>query len=313
MKNAFVPMLFLFLAVTACKEDKQSAEKVELNSAADRLAYSLGADHARSISESGDPYFGKYNVEEIVKGFEIGLKEENSFDEACKATMKGLFGPTGQDFDTTYLKAGSLCLGKLSGMVFQTSWSQKGAMDKIDFKHVVIGFKHGLIGADTILGKAEQSQIIQDFFEDLNKINGTKMLENAKNMPNVVVTNSGIVLETIELGKGGKPAPGDDVLAHYILMNSMGDTLQSSFEMVEKYNQPLNPFSLAAVVSGWQEGMPLMNKGGKYRLYLPYNLAYGERGMFNQQTNSYDIQPYESLVFYIELIDYGKPGTISAK
>lgn len=303
-------MLFLLLATTACKETK-TEEKIELNSAADRLAYSLGADHARSISESGDPYFSRYNVEDIVKGFEIGLKDANAFDDACKATMNGLFGPQGQDFDTTYLKAGSLCLGKLSGMVFQTSWMKKGAMDKIDFKNVIIGFKHGLTGTDTVLDRTEQSQIIQDFFEDLNKINGTKMLDNAKKQANTQVTNSGIVLETIELGKGGKPAPGDDVLAHYILMNSMGDTLQSSFEMVEKYKQPLNPFSLAAVVPGWQEGMPLMNKGGKYKLYLPYNLAYGERGMFNQQTNSYDIQPYEALVFYIELIDYGKPGSLS--
>ncbi len=312
MRKILVPMLFLSFALTACKEDKP-VEKIELNSAADRLAYSLGADHARSISQSGDPYFSRYHLDEIVKGFEDGLKNENAFDEGCKSTMNGLFGPTGQAFDTTYLKEGSLCLGKLSGMVFQTSWKRKGAMDKIDYKNVIIGFKHGLTGADTVLSKADQSQIIQDFFEDLNKINGTKMLEKAKKQKNVEVTASGIVLETLELGKGGKPAPGDDVLAHYILMNSMGDTLQSSFEMVEKYNQPLNPFSLAAVVSGWQEGMPLMNKGGKYKLYLPYNLAYGERGMFNQQTNSYDIQPYESLVFYIELIDYGKPGTLSSK
>lgn len=303
-------MIFVLLAATACKETK-TEEKIELNSAADRLAYSLGADHARSISESGDPYFSRYNVDEIVKGFEIGLKDEKAFDDACKTTMNGLFGPTGQDFDTTYLKAGSLCLGKLSGMVFQTSWTRKGAMDKIDYKNVIIGFKHGLTGADTVVDRTEQSQIIQDFFEDLNKINGTKMLDNAKKKSSTEVTTSGIVLETIELGKGGKPAPGDDVLAHYILMNSMGDTLQSSFEMVEKYNQPLNPFSLAAVVPGWQEGMPMMNKGGKYKLYLPYNLAYGERGMFNQQTNSYDIQPYEALVFYIELIDYGKPGSLS--
>jgi FKBP-type peptidyl-prolyl cis-trans isomerase FkpA len=310
MKKVLAPMMFLLLATTACNETK-TEEKIELNSAADRLAYALGADHARSISESGDPYFSRYSVDQIVEGFEIGLKDEKAFDDACKTTMNGLFGPTGQDFDTTYLKAGSLCLGKLSGMVFQTSWMKKGAMDKIDFKNVIIGFKHGLTGADTVLDRTEQSQIIQDFFEDLNKINGTKMLDIAKKQSNSQVTSSGIILETIELGKGGKPAAGDDVLAHYILMNSMGDTLQSSFEMVEKFNQPLNPFSLAAVVPGWQEGMPMMNKGGKYKLYLPYNLAYGERGMFNQQTNSYDIQPYEALVFYIELIDYGKPGSLS--
>ena len=74
-------MLFILLSLTACKETNQE-EKIELNSASDRLAYALGADHARSISESGDPYFSRYNVDEIVKGFEIGLKDEKAFDDA---------------------------------------------------------------------------------------------------------------------------------------------------------------------------------------------------------------------------------------
>jgi FKBP-type peptidyl-prolyl cis-trans isomerase len=54
-----------------------------------------------------------------------------------------------------------------------------------------------------------------------------------------------------------------------------------------------------------------MKKGGKYRLYLPFQIAYGESGMFNPNTNSYDIQPYESLEFYIELINVGKPGSLT--
>lgn len=136
-------------------------------------------------------------------------------------------------------------------------------------------------------------------------------MEKAKKIPSAKITSSGLVLETLQAGKGGSPSAGDDVLAHYILMNSLGDTLQSSFEMVEKYKQPLNAFSLSGVVPGWQEGMPMMQKGGKYHLYLPFQLGYGEAGMFNPNTNSYDIQPYESLVFYIELINFGKPGTLT--
>jgi FKBP-type peptidyl-prolyl cis-trans isomerase FkpA len=148
---------------------------------------------------------------------------------------------------------------------------------------------------------------------DMNKQNGISMLENAKKLKNTVSTSSGLVLETLQEGKGGNPSPSDDVLAHYILMNSSGDTLQSSFKMVELYKQKLTAFSLLSVVPGWTEGIPMMKKGGKYKLYLPFHLAYGEQGMFNPQTQSYDIQPFESLVFYIELLNYGKAGSLTSK
>lgn len=311
MKKAILllPVFFLFLS---CGDKKtQDAEVVKLDSFTDKLSYSLGADHAHSISQSGDPYFDKYKIDELVKGFEEGFKNEKAFDEACNETMRKLYGPQGQHFDTTYIKEGSNCLGKLSGIVFQASWKKKGALEKINFKKAVIGFRHGLMKIDTLVSKADQSTMIQEFFQDLNKMNGTRLIDKAKKLPNAKVTPSGIVLETIQEGTGPNPEKGGDILAHYILMNSMGDTLQSSFEMVEKYKQPLNAFSLAGVVQGWQEGMPMMKKGGKYRLYVPFQLAYGDQGMFNPQSNSYDIQPYESLVFYIELLNCGKAGSLT--
>jgi FKBP-type peptidyl-prolyl cis-trans isomerase len=146
---------------------------------------------------------------------------------------------------------------------------------------------------------------------DIYKLNGLEMIENAKKTKGVLIHSSGIVVETVQQGFGTKPSKGDDVLAHYILMNATGDTLQNSYDLVKQYNQPLTAFSLNSVIIGWQEGMPLLNKGGKYRLYIPYNLAYGETGMYNPQSKSYDIQPYQSLVFFIELIDHGKPGTLT--
>lgn len=311
MKFHFIPVLFLFFACDSTEKTTASAEVVNLTTFEDKLSYSLGADHAHSISESGDPYFDKYKIDELVKGFEAGFTDSTVFDQACEETMRKLYGPEGQKFDTTYVNEGSNCLGKLSGIVFKASWKKKGALSKINFKKAVIGFRHGLMRIDTLVSKAEQGKMIQTFFEDLNKMNGTAMLEKARKLPNTVATASGIILQTLKAGNGGKPAPGDDILAHYILMNSMGDTLQSSFEMVNVYKQPLNAFSLNGVVPGWQEGMPMMQKGGTYKLYLPYQLAYGEAGMFNPQSNSYDIQPFESLIFYVELLNYGKPGTLT--
>jgi len=301
----------LLLLVFACSENKPVEKPVVLETFKDKLSYSLGADHARAISESGDPYFEKYDIDAMVKGFEAGLKNENAFDESCKGLMQKLYGPNGQQFDSTYAKSGSECLGKLSGVIFMTSWNKKKAMDRMDLQKVAIGFKHGLLKTDTIINSMEQGTMIQTFIEDLNKLNGTRLIEKAQKLPNTQATASGLVVETIAAGNGGHPAPGDDVLAHYILMNSLGDTLQSSFQMVEQYKQPLKAFSLAQVVAGWQEGMPMMQKGGKYRLYVPFQLGYGAQGMRNPQTGSYDIQPYETLMFYIELIDYGKPRSLT--
>jgi len=305
-----LPFLFLFVACGDKNEAKEE-EAVVLDTFKDKLSYALGADHAHSISESGDPYFEKYDIEELVKGFKAGVKDENAFDKGCKDIMQKLYGNQGQQFDSTYAKEGSNCLGKLSGIVFQASWKKKGALEKIDQEKAAAGFRHGLLKADTLIDKGEQAIMIKDFFEDLNKLNGARMMDEAKAKPNVKVTQSGLVLETLEEGKGGSPAKGDDVLANYILMNSLGDTLQSSFDMQKLYNQPLTAFSLSGVVQGWQEGMPMMKKGGKYLLYIPFHMGWGEAGAFNQRTNAYDIQPYESLVFYVELLNYGKPGSLT--
>lgn len=311
MRNSLVIVLSIFV-LFSCSETK-TEKALEFKNFKEKLSYTLGADHARAISESGDKNFDKYNIDEIVKGFDAGLKDENSFDEDCKNTMKSMFGQNGTTLDEKYIQAGSTCIGKISGIFFASGWKQKKAMNKIDMKLVKLGFEHGLRKTDTIIPRQEQASIVQNFMSDLNKQNGILMLENAKQLKNTISTTSGLVLETLQEGKGGSPGSTDDVLAHYILMNSSGDTLQSSFKMVEMYKQPLQAFSLTQVVAGWTEAFPMMKKGGKYKLYLPFHLAYGEQGMFNPQSQSYDIQPFESLVFYIELLNYGKAGSLTKK
>ncbi len=307
-----ISILSLSLIFVACTETK-TEETIKLTTFKDKLSYTLGADHARAISESGDRNFDKYVIEEIIAGFKIGLKDEKSFDENCKTTMQKLFGQSGKDFNQSYAKEGSNCIGKISGIFFSNGWKQKKAFSKIDMAKVLIGFEHGLRKIDTIVPRSEQATMVQEFMADLNRNNGIDMIENAKKKKNTQTTVSGVVLETLSIGKGANPTPTDDVLAHYIVMTSLGDTIQSSFEMVEMYKQPLQAFSLMGVVQGWTEGFPLMQKGGKYKLYVPFHLAYGEQGQFNEQRQAYDIQPYESLVFYIELINFGKTGSLTKR
>jgi FKBP-type peptidyl-prolyl cis-trans isomerase FkpA len=309
--NHFLGFILVSIILFSCSSKESAEDSVELKSFKDKISYSLGADHARAISESGDPNYSKYNLDKIIEGFAIGLKNEKAFDEGCKNSLLKLYGPSHKGFDEKHAEVGSECIGKLSGMVFNTSWRKNNGYDKIDLELVKVGFRHALEKRDTLIKRDEQSMMIQDFMFDMYKINGLEMIENAKAKKGVRISKNGVVIETIQEGTGSQPNPGDDVLAHYILMNSNQDTLQSSFDMVNIYKQPLAPFSLKSVIAGWQEGMPMLKKGGKYRLYIPYNLAYGEQGMYNPQTRRYDIPPFQSLIFYIELINHGKPGSLA--
>jgi len=135
------------------------------------------------------------------------------------------------------------------------------------------------------------------------KEKGKEVLEAAKKRPNTIVDPSGFVLTTLEEGKGPKVKEGADVQAHYILSNSSGEVIENSYMGSAQNNQPAPSFSLNGVVQGWQLGIPKMREGGRYKLVLPYNLAYGEQG--NQ-----GIQPYETLTFEIEVIKSGEPGSL---
>jgi FKBP-type peptidyl-prolyl cis-trans isomerase len=85
-------------------------------------------------------------------------------------------------------------------------------------------------------------------------------------------------------------------------MDSRGEVIENSY-MGAMQGRPAPIFSLNGVIKGWQEGVTEMQKGGRYRLYLPYNLAYGENG--NQ-----GIPPYETLTFEMEILNFGEAGSL---
>jgi len=152
----------------------------------------------------------------------------------------------------------------------------------------------GLIISSQILAQQERNSFAIE--------RGEKVIEIAKQKPNTKVGASGYVLETLEEGTGPKVKPGSDVQAHYILMDSRGEVIENSY-MGAMQGRPAPIFSLNGVIKGWQEGVPEMKKGGRYRLYVPYNLAYGETG--NQ-----GIPPYETLTFEMEILNFGEAGSL---
>lgn len=114
--------------------------------------------------------------------------------------------------------------------------------------------------------------------------------ENAKR-PGVKTTASGLQYEVIHEGNGVKPSANDEVEVHYVGTLVDGKEFDNSFKRGEPIKFPLN-----RVIKGWTEGLQLMKEGGKYKLFIPYELGYGERGAGN------DIPPYSTLIFEIELL-----------
>lgn len=116
------------------------------------------------------------------------------------------------------------------------------------------------------------------------------LAENAKK-EGVIVTASGLQYEIITKGEGATPTAADSIVINYIGKRTNGKEFDSSYSR----GRP-STFLLSELISGWVEGLQLMNVGSKFKFVIPPNLAYGSYGYGN-------IGPYEVLVFEVELLD----------
>ena len=124
------------------------------------------------------------------------------------------------------------------------------------------------------------------------KEDGEKFLAENKLRDGVKTTESGLQYEVIKLGKGKKPTAESTVKVHYEGTLIDGTVFDSSY----KRGEPIE-FPLSGVIQGWTEGLQLMPVGSTYKLYIPYQLGYGDRGA------GQSIPPYSALIFTVELLD----------
>lgn len=118
------------------------------------------------------------------------------------------------------------------------------------------------------------------------------LAENAKN-PDVHVTASGLQYTVLREGDGPKPKASNTVEVHYHGTFIDNKTFDSSYSRGVPIEFPLNQ-----VIAGWTEGVQLMSVGSSYKFYIPYHLAYGERGMPGA------IPGYAALIFEVELLGF---------
>ncbi|AOT08081.1 FKBP-type peptidyl-prolyl cis-trans isomerase [Pseudoalteromonas luteoviolacea] len=121
---------------------------------------------------------------------------------------------------------------------------------------------------------------------------GTAFLEENAKRAEVTVTESGLQYEVITTGEGDKPSADSTVRVHYHGTLINGTVFDSSYDRGQPAEFPVN-----GVIKGWTEALQLMTAGSKLRLYIPHDLAYGERGA------GASIAPYSTLIFDVELLE----------
>ena len=168
----------------------------------------------------------------------------------------------------------------------------------LEYADLAAGIKDVLEKNQPQISYQEAQQVLGKFFSELEqKIAGEAkaageafLAENAKR-EGVKVTDSGLQYEVLEATIGQKPKATDKVRVHYEGTLIDGTVFDSSYKRGESIT-----FGLNQVIKGWTEGLQLMSIGSKYKLYLPYQLAYGERGA------GANIPPYAALIFTVELL-----------
>ncbi|WP_316816329.1 FKBP-type peptidyl-prolyl cis-trans isomerase [Pedobacter nyackensis] len=171
-------------------------------------------------------------------------------------------------------------------------------LNSLNYELLIKGLKDGFGNATPLISKEKSQEAISKLFANVSKqkyapaiAEGKAFLEKNKLQTGVQVTASGIQYQVINRGTGIRPKATDTVLVNYkgTLLN--GKQFDSSYDRNEPLSLPLN-----GVIAGWTEGVQLMQTGSKYKFFIPYNLAYGERGA------GADIPPYSTLIFEIELL-----------
>ena len=174
-------------------------------------------------------------------------------------------------------------------------------LTSIDSDAIAQAFTDVFEGNDLKISEQESNVILQDFFGKLakkaqsaNVEAGQKFLsENAKRN-GVVTTKSGLQYEVLVEGTGVSPKENDKVTVHYHGTLIDGTVFDSSVDRGKPATFPVN-----GVIPGWVEALQLMNQGAKYKLFIPSELAYGERGAGGS------IGPNATLIFEVELISIG--------
>lgn len=202
---------------------------------------------------------------------------------------------------------------KASYAIGYTQSEQLGQVSQIDQQALLAGIRDGFDeSTDSQLGDANVEELITGFQQRMMESKQQEMNEQASSnqkasesflaenaeKDGVTVTDSGLQYKVMEEGEQGASSPtlDDKVEVHYHGTLIDGTVFDSSVENGEPVT-----FGLNRIIPGWQEALPMMKEGDKWKIFLPPKLAYGEQAPA-------DIGPNQALIFEIELLDVKGSG-----
>jgi len=212
------------------------------------------------------------------------MKKANAAVEASKAKAADLTDPDNK---------ASYCIGVIIG----SNMKMQG-LDSLNAETFSAALRDVLGNSALKVDRTQAESTVQQYMQQVMEQKGAKAreageqyLEKNKASEGVKVTASGLQYKVIKAGAGKTPTSTDKVTVHYTGKLTDGTVFDSSVERGE----PIT-FDVSGVIPGWTEILQLMKEGDKWMVYIPYSLAYGERGAGAQ------IPPYSTLIFEIELL-----------
>ena len=202
----------------------------------------------------------------------------------------------------TEVDSASYAIGILVGANNKQQLSSFPGGSEMNLEAMSAAFRLASLGEEAAMTEEEANTFIGKYFETAstreaqkNLEEGNAFLEKNKARDGVTTTESGLQYEIITAGTGEKPTAEDQVRVHYHGTLTDGTVFDSSVERGEPV-----VFGVTQVIPGWTEALQLMPVGSKWKIYLPSEIAYGERGAGR------DIGPNTALVFEVELLEIVK-------
>ena len=273
--------------------------KANLKTDVDTVSYALGVDQSQGLKEYlvGNMGIDTTYINEFIKGLNEGA---NAGDDKKKAAYYAGI-QIGQQISNQMVKS-------INFQLFGNDSTKT-----ISLKNLMAGFVSGVTGKGGLMTPDSARQVAQNMMRQIkakslmkefgpNKEAGEKFLaENAKK-EGIVTLPSGVQYKVLKEGTGVIPVDTSMVKVHYEGRTLEGTVFDSSY----KRGEPTK-FRLDQVIAGWKDALKNMPAGSTWEVYVPQELAYGER----QQ--GADIKPFSMLIFKIELLDVDPKDTQEAK
>ena len=265
-----------------------STPKADLKNDVDSMSYAMGYSQTQGLKEYlvGRMQIDTTYMDEFLKGLNVGASAGD--DKKKAAYYAGI--QIGQQISNQMIKG-------INSEVFG-----EDSTKSISLKNFLAGFAAGTTGKGSVkmtmeeamkLAQTKMSQIKTQSMEKqyrANKAAGEKFLKENAKKPGVITMPSGLQYKVIKVGNGPMPKDTSTVVVNYEGKTIDGKVFDSSYTKKEPVTMRVNQ-----VISGWTEALLRMPEGSAWEVYIPQNLAYGER-------EAGQIKPFSTLVFKIELL-----------